>query len=219
MTQIICKLPSEAKPRMFNCDFDHSFFIGDCRIRFFASVARKYVFARRAAAGTCFVDSVQNNKITINSKLLKKVLTNCTYPSLNENASNDFLGGWVAGLSMAFKKPLHASFFSSFCWHQSACGFWPGSNLITSSPFSEVSATLKIDPGHFWLYSGSSLLPFTHLNLNLFLLVSLSRVYRKPSSSVNANPHLSVCFFIAPLFIVFKKNKQSLQKKKLITKT
>ena len=41
MAQIARKLPSEAKPRMVNCDLGHSFFMAKGRIRFFCGSGEK----------------------------------------------------------------------------------------------------------------------------------------------------------------------------------
>ena len=41
MAQIAGKLPSEAKPRMVNCDLGHSFFMAKGRIRVFCGSGEK----------------------------------------------------------------------------------------------------------------------------------------------------------------------------------
>ena len=85
MAQIARKLPSEAKPRMVNCDMGHSLFMDKGRIKLFCGSSENFDFLGRAAARkSCFRGYcpekwiLQNNEsnIKINKSLFKKSCEN-----------------------------------------------------------------------------------------------------------------------------------------------
>ena len=102
MAQIGCKLPSEAKPRMLNCDLGYSFFMVKGRIRFYCGsyektsfyrtrsgreirafwpLSRKKKFNRCEARKRAFSRYWQR-KIVCNSRPAKKIMTHINGHSL-----------------------------------------------------------------------------------------------------------------------------------------
>ena len=90
MAQIARKLPSMAKPRMVNCDLGHSWFMAEGRIKFFVAVAKKYVFAGRAASGK-YVLSGRSTKNVYNTTYVQK---NKEWPKSHVNYLPRRCRGW-----------------------------------------------------------------------------------------------------------------------------